>query len=492
MVHEDRARRLGSGAPRPIRGDRAYVLYWMIAQRRTRWNPALDVARAHAAALGVPLLVFEPLRAGYRWASVRHHRFVVQGMRDNAAACRAAGVTYLPYVEPEDGAGAGLLEALAAQACLVVTDDWPAFFLPRMVAAAADALDVPMIAVDGCGVLPLSAHGRSFPVAHAFRRHAHKILLDHLPHRPAVDALDGYDLGAAAIPPSVSRRWPAADLDALLAGGLDRLPIDQRVGAVPYDGGPKAAAAELAAFLDRRIARYTERSHPDEDAASGLSPWLHFGHVSAAEVAHAVLERDGWTPDAVDTRCVGNRAGWWGASEAAESFLDELITWRELGYGYCLHEPDGYDRYEALPDWALQTLADHAGDPRPHRYDLETLAAAKTSDPLWNAAQRQLVAEGRIHNYLRMLWGKNVLAWTSTPEVAFHTLIELNNRYAVDGRDPNSYSGIAWTFGRFDRAWGPERPIYGKVRYMTSDNTRRKLHLSDWLDRWGDQVTAPW
>jgi deoxyribodipyrimidine photo-lyase len=279
-------------------------------------------------------------------------------------------------------------------------------------------------------------------------------------------------------------RWAAADLPSLLAGGLARLAIDD-LAAAPMRGGATAADTTLRGFLARRLSRYHEdRSHPDDDASSGLSPWLHFGHLSAHEVAWAVLDGEGWTPGRVNAAAVGNRAGFWGLSAPAESFLDELLTWRELGHGYCHWAPD-YAEFGTLPDWALATLAKHAPDRRPVVYDLATLDEARTGDPVWNAAQRQLRVEGRMHNYLRMLWGKKVLEWSPTPADAWERLIHLNNRYAVDGRDPNSYSGIAWTFGRFDRAWGPERPIYGTVRYMTSDNTVRKLRMKSWLARWG-------
>jgi len=176
-------------------------------------------------------------------------------------------------------------------------------------------------------------------------------------------------------------------------------------------------------------------------------------------------------------------------SPSAEAFLDELVTWRELGYGFCTHEPD-YDRYESLPAWARATLEDHASDPREHIYSVDELGAASTGDDLWNAAQRQLVHEGVIHNYLRMLWGKRILEWTRHPREALAVMIEINNRYALDGRDPNSYSGICWVLGRFDRGW-PERAIFGKVRSMTSASTRRKVKLDDYLARWGDPTRRP-
>jgi deoxyribodipyrimidine photo-lyase len=174
-------------------------------------------------------------------------------------------------------------------------------------------------------------------------------------------------------------------------------------------------------------------------------------------------------------------------SAGAEARLDELVTWRELGFNMAARRDD-YDRYESLPDWARKTLEKHQRDRRPTVYSLEDFEAAATHDPLWNAAQRQLVREGRIHNYLRMLWGKKILEWSASPRDALETMIELNNRFALDGRDPNSYSGIFWCLGRYDRAWGPERPIFGTVRYMSSENTARKLHVTQYLRRYAAEA----
>jgi deoxyribodipyrimidine photo-lyase len=162
-----------------------------------------------------------------------------------------------------------------------------------------------------------------------------------------------------------------------------------------------------------------------------------------------------------------------------------LITWRELGYNMAAHAP-GYERYESLPAWARRTLAEHAADRRPFLYSLEEFEMSATHDPLWNAAQRQLVTEGRIHGYLRMLWGKKILEWTRSPEEALDVMVELNNTYALDGRDPNSYSGIFWVLGRYDRPWGPERPVFGKIRYMSSENTARKVGVSKYMERYGE------
>jgi deoxyribodipyrimidine photo-lyase len=473
---------------RPIaRGD--YVLYWMIAARRTRASHALDHALARADELALPLVVFEPLRAGYRWASDRLHAFVLQGMADNAAAFARAGISYLPYVEPAPGQGRGLLAALAARAALVVTDEQPGFFLPAMVAAAARKLAVRIEQVDGNGILPLRAAETTFPTAQGFRRHFQRVAAPHLVAFPSARPLArvAATVRDGEVPGTVLRRWPLAD-PALLAAmpeSLARLAIDHDVAPVGYRGGSAAAARVLARFVRDRLARYGEgRNHPDDDAASGLSPYLHFGHVGVHEVVARVWQASGWDPGRLaGARVTGKKAGWWGLPAGAEAFLDELITWRELCYGFCFHRRD-FASYASLPDWARATLDAHAADPRPQRYTRAELAAASTADPIWNAAQRQLLADGRIHNYLRMLWGKKILEWSASPRAALATLIELNNKYAVDGRDPNSYGGIFWTLGRFDRPWGPVRPIFGTIRYMSSDATRRKLELTAYLRRW--------
>jgi len=176
----------------------------------------------------------------------------------------------------------------------------------------------------------------------------------------------------------------------------------------------------------------------------------------------------------------GRREGWWNMSQGAEAFLDQLITWRELGFNMCWSN-DSYTKYESLPQWARTTLEEHRHDTRRWVYPLARLESASTHDPLWNAAQRQLVRTGTIHNYLRMLWGKKILEWSASPQDALEHMIELNDKYALDGRDPNSYSGIFWVLGRYDRAWGPERPVFGKIRYMSSENTARKVDVESYL-----------
>ncbi len=448
----------------PLRPTGDFVLYWMIATRRTTSNFALDRAVEHAAALKKPIVVLEPLRAGYRWRSDRIDTTLVAGMSDNARRFAGEPVAYYPYVEPEAGAGQGLLAALAERACVVITDDFPCIFLPRMVRAAGEQLSVRLEAVDSNGIVPMRSTPDAFPTAYSFRRYLHRNLSPYLGEAPYARQRVAGVAPRIELPPAVVKRWPLASLES-----------------VPPRGAT-AAQQTLVDFL-ARLDRYgDDRNSPENDATSGLSSALHFGHISPHEIFHELADQEDWTPDDLADTVKGNRAGWWGMSESAEGFLDQLITWRELGYNMCVHRPDDYDRYESLPSWAQVTLEAHAGDEREFVYTLEQFDTAQTHDPIWNAAQTQLRREGRIHNYLRMLWGKKILEWTASPRDALAVMIELNNKYALDGRNPNSYSGIFWCLGRYDRAWGPERPIFGKIRYMSSDNTRRKYKLKSYLE----------
>ena len=466
------------------------VLYWMVGARRTHDNPALTRAVSYARELRRPLVVLEPLQADYRWASDRLHQFVIDGMLDNASRLGGTPIHYYPYVEPAPRAARGLLATLASEAAVVVTDRSPVFFLPRILAAAAAHVPGRLEAVDGNGVLPLDAALRVFPTAYGFRRFLQRTLpsvADSLRRDPREDLQDLPPLQEADKQwlQTVQDRWPALVPDAAGAAALVRgLPIDHAVRPGVQQGGPTAAQATLNRFLHDGLSRYaTDRNQPDLDLTSNLSPYLHFGHIAATDVCRQVLSYAGWSGEMAAT-VHGHREGWWGLDVNMEAFLDELLTWRELGLNAAAHLP-GYDRYETLPAWARDTLAAHRADPRPSVYDLATLDAAATHDPLWNAAQRQLVTEGRLHNMLRMLWGKKILEWSPTPEAALDAMVHLNNRYAVDGRDPNSCSGIFWVLGRYDRAWGPERSIFGTIRYMSSANTARKVRVKQYLARYG-------
>lgn len=471
-----------------VRSDGRFVLYWMNAARRARWNYALDRAIAWARELERPLVVLEALGLEYPYASDRLHTFVMQGMAANAGAFAATDALYYPYVEDAEGAGDGLIAKLGESACVVVTDDFPALFYPAMLASAGKQVGVRMEAVDSNGLLPVRAGSKAWSRAYDFRRFLQRNLAPHLERMPSERPFEGVELpklgGVDEL--GIAERWPAAPLDLLVGNPqeLAKLPIDHTVQGVDLEGGTPAARRLLERFTGTVLERYDdERNHPDEGATSGLSPYLHFGHMAAHEVVVEIARKENWAPDDVGDVRSGAREGYWNMSPSAEAYMDQLVTWRELGLNFATFRDD-LDAYASLPDWAQKSLAEHATDSRPHVYSLEEFEAAATHEPVWNAAQRELVATGRMHNYMRMLWGKKILHWTRSPEDALAIMLRLNDRYALDGRDPNSYSGIFWVLGRYDRAWGPERPVFGKLRYMTCASAQRKLRLREYLERW--------
>ena len=483
-----------------------YVLYWMIAHRRLRWNFALDRAVELANTYRTPLLILEPLRVGYTHASARFHRFVIDGMRDNDAAVRATdlrpadvqvrdrqpyaqgrGVAYFPYVESSAGAGKGLLATLAEQAAAVVTDDAAHAHYPAMLDAAARQIGTRLEAIDGHGLIPARGTERTFHRAYDFRRYLHENLPFDVEARPQEHPLGTLSAQESpTVPPAVLRRWAPAD-PALLKGddaGLRALPIDHTVTPVALRGGPTAGSRRVDGFVEHKLSSYARlQKHPDEDASSGLSPYLHFGHVGTHQIFAAICSRYEWSPTDVDPARRGKQAGWWSLPEGPEAFLDQLLTWRELGFNACVTRPD-VSSFRSLPDWARKTMRMHESDARSYLYTTEQLEAGDTHDEVWNAAQRQLLLDGVVHSYLRMLWGKLIYAWSPNGRRALATMLHLNDKYALDGRDPNSLSGILWVLGRYDRAWGPERPVFGKLRPMTSANALRKLRMRQYLERY--------
>ena len=485
--------RIRPGNSLPVLQSKDFVLYWMTASRRTTWNFALDRAVEWAEKLQKPLVILEALRCGYPWASDRTHRFVIDGMAENACWFEGTDVLYYPYLELVPNAGKGLLAAMASRACIVVTDDFPCFFLPRMVASAARRVAVLMEVVDSNGMLPIRYAVQAFPTAYAFRRFLQRELPRHLTDHPKANALLKAKLPKAKpLPPEITKRWPKASPRLLNSGVavLAEIPLDHRIPPVETRGGNTAAQALLRNFLRNRLPAYPEaRNEPAQRGTSELSPYLHFGHISVHQIFSEITSQEGWSLDRLAVRATGSRSGWWGTSQAAEAFLDQVITWRELGFN-CCQMRKGYDQFESLPAWALKTLRQHARDERSHVYSVEKFERAETHDALWNAAQTQLLREGRIHNYLRMLWGKKIIEWTRTPQKALEIMEDLNNKYALDGRDPNTYSGIFWCLGRYDRPWGPERPVFGTVRYMSSENTARKFNIREYIRKYNSPFSS--
>ncbi|MBK6765086.1 MAG: deoxyribodipyrimidine photolyase [bacterium] len=471
----------------PVISDGQFVLYWMLAQRRVTDHFGLERAVEWARKLHRPLLILESVTLVYDYASPRQHMFLLQGMADNASRLRGKPVTYYPFVERIPGERGDLLRALATLACVVVVDDFPMAMHRDLIRDAARDFPCKLEAVDSCGLLPLRAAEITFPTAFAFRRYLQRTFRAHLNTFPAHDPLKHAKLPALKLPEQLRAVWPPAQPERLLAerGWMRNLPLLHSVEPAAMSGGSTAAEHTLTAFLTRKLSHYADdRNDPDMDWSSGLSPYLHFGHLSVHRIFRDLVKQEDWSEGKLSTSVAGKKEGWWGMSRNAESFLDELITWREIGYNFT-HLREDYKDYSSLPPWALKTLAEHCGDKRDWRYSRAEFEQAATHDPLWNAAQMQLRTEGRIHNYLRMLWGKKILEWSTSPEAALEVMIELNDKWALDGRDPNSYSGILWCLGRYDRPWFPERPIFGQVRYMSSANTARKVNVKGYIARNG-------
>lgn len=469
--------------------DGEYVLYWMQINRRFHYNFALEYAVGWANKVNKPLLILEAFSCDYPWATDRTHTFMLQGMEEHTEYARSKEINYFSFVENEPGQYKKLLFDLAANASLLITDEYPVFIMRERNETYSKELVIPYVTVDSNGLIPLGLTEKDPYSAYLFRKIMQENFIEAYTNPPSKDPLDELkNRQKIEITASVTDNLPIAvevyqEMDTFISS----LNIDHTVKPIEWHGGRAAALGMMGRFVKNALLEYDEkRNHPDEKKTSQLSAWLHFGKISEYEIVKTVLEYQpkGWDLDKI-TYNNGSRRGFFNGDLNIDGFLDEVITWREVGFHFAHHRPD-YDRYESLPDWALSTLEEHKEDPREWIYSYEQLASSETHDEIWNAAQTQLREQGIIHNYLRMLWGKKVIEWTESPEQALKYLIDLNNTYAIDGRDPNSYSGIFWCFGRFDRAW-QEREIFGKLRYMTSDSTRNKVKLKQYLNQFGAQ-----
>lgn len=472
-----------------VNPDGEYVLYWMQINRRLQYNYALEYAVALANKYEKPLLIYESVVANYPWVCDRFHAFLLEGMKEHLDELKGTEVSHYCYTERKAGDAEGSFQSLAGNSVAVVADEFPVYIIRENNEKMADEIEVPYITIDSNGIIPLGITDKDPYSAYLFRKVMQKHFLEAFTHPPKKDPLDDLEnLDPIQLPDGFEDRYPRADevLDDI-PKFISTLDINHDVGITEKKGTRQYALGKLGDFIAHGLHRYDEeRNDPDADAASGLSPWLHFGLISEYEIVKAVLDHqpEEWDLDDI-TPNNGKNSGFFNGDPNVESFLDEVITWREVGFHFAHHRPD-YDQFESLPDWVLQTLSDHQDDEREWVYELEEFAQSKTHDEIWNAAQTQLRETGIMQNYLRMLWGKKIIEWTKDYRTALDYMIELNNRYALDGRDPNSYSGIFWCFGRFDRAW-QERPIYGKLRYMTSESTRKKLKLKQYLDKYGTQ-----
>ncbi len=435
------------GAELPAAG--AFVVYWMRLAARGHDNPALDAALTLADALGRPLVVWHTLGDDDRFASDRLHRFALEGARDVAVELAGQGIAYVLQADP--GAPTA---AMLRHASVLVCEDLPTPAMRRGTSAAVERGEAPVLAVDAACILPMRLVKKRPDRAFRFRQQTQAARLRRLElpwpiHQGRV--LSELPASLPFAPVGIAN----ADIEALVA----EADIDHGIGPVAdSEGGSRAGYARWGAFRDFGLRAYARRRNDalDRDGVSRMSAYLHFGHVSPFVLAREALATGG---------------------PGADKFLDELLIWRELAHAWCHHTAE-IEHLDALPGWARMTLDAHSGDPRPASFDAETLARGRTGDALWDAAQRSLVQFGELHNNLRMTWGKALVPWSATPDVALQHLVDLNHRYALDGRDPSSYGGLLWCLGLFDRPFEPPSPVTGTLRARPTAAHAKRLDVA--------------
>jgi deoxyribodipyrimidine photo-lyase len=438
-----------------------YVLYWAQMNRRASENHALAHAAEIANAQQLPLLAYEGLTCDYQAANDRLHTFILEGVPETGAAVRSLGAGYFFYLRAARKDANDILYRLAERAHSVVTDDYPVFIAAEHNARVPARIGIPYIAVDSSCIVPMSRHEKRNYAAYTIRPKIKRELPEFL--KPVAMPRLEHKWHDSLLPPGMAELRTAVTPSKIadLVAGCE---IEHTIRpSIEYRGGAEAANARLHVFLEHRLRRYArESSQPSKHATSNLSPYLHFGHISALEVALAVGEY------AAEHKLM------------AEEFLEELIVRRELAFNFAVFAGAAAGSLDALPDWVKRTMEKHAGDPRPYVYGFAEFESAGTHDALWNAAQRELLLRGTIHGYYRMYWGKKIIEWSASYEEALRTMIRLHDVYALDGRDPNTYTNILWCFGLHDRPWG-ERPVFGQLRYMSYEGMKRKTDVAAYI-----------
>jgi deoxyribodipyrimidine photo-lyase len=452
QVPFDRVRKLNSAEARK-KG--RYILYWAQMNRRVESNHALSFAVDMANELELPVLFYEGLTCSYPQANDRLHTFLLEGVPGTARRLSALGIGYVFHLRRRQADPNDALYRLAADAAALVTDDYPVFVTREHNRDVPGKLPIPYYAVDSSCIVPMSHFTKQEYAAYTIRPKIKKVLEACLQPVPALRVKRRF---------TVSPHTPQTNVTANnIADLVSSCEIDHAIApSAEIRGGRDEAECRLRHFLDHNLRRYAKLSRePSARATSGLSPHLHFGYISSLEVALAVREY------AAEHKLI------------ADEFLEELIVRRELAFNFARFSPS-LDSLSALPDWARASLAKHANDGRDPAYTHEQFERAATHDALWNATQTELLTRGVIHGYYRMYWGKKIIEWSATHEVALATMISLHDRYALDGRDPNTYTNILWCFGLHDRPWS-ERPIFGMTRYMTLDGMRRKTDVDAYI-----------
>ncbi len=441
--------------------DGEYVLYWMQSTHRLDENWALRAAIRTADRVNLPLVIHQGLDPTYPYAANRHHTFILQGARDTAQRADALGLHYQFVLRRRRDDDRRVVDRLAARAYVVFTDLFPTAGVRERTQRFADRVSCRVLAVDGVCTVPSGAFLKAEYAARTIRPKLAALLdqaiepvEDRPPRRAVSDALRASLRSLLDTEPLELMAMTDHDI----AREVATCEIDHTVGAVGTRGGSAAADARWQSFLTTALPEYADRRNEagDAEGTSGLSPYLHYGQIASARLIR-------------EARSSGAATG------SLNAFVQQVTTWRELSFNWCLRTP-AYDALSSLPEWVQRTMQEHVRDARPVLYDLPTLENAQTGDALWNAAQRQLLETGLIHNYPRMLWGKTMLLWTPDYEQARAWLYYLNDKYALDGRDANSVGGIMWCLGLWDRPWG-NKPIWGGIRPMVTARATRKFDV---------------
>ncbi len=441
MVEEERISILNDEDP----SDGDFVTYWMQSSQRTVFNPALEYAVDKGNELDLPVVVYFGLTDDFPEGNERHYKFMLEGLKEVEKSLEDRGIQMVIKKEiPKEGA-----VEIAEESSYLVTDRAYLRFLKDWRKYVSERVDCPFVQIESDVVVPVETTSEKEEYAARTIRPKIQVQMDRflkelketeLKH-PSLDFdFETYDIK------NIEEVVDKLDLE-------DVEPVDQHIG------GTSTALERLDTFIDAKLHDYPERSKdPTEDGLSGLSPYLHFGQISPVQIALKVKSS---------------------GSPGSEDFLEELVVRRELSMNFVNYN-ENYDSLECLPGWAYDTLKEHEDDHREYEYSKKEFEEAETHDLYWNAAQNEMSKTGKMHGYMRMYWGKKIIEWTATPKEAFQIALSLNNRYELDGRDPNGYTGVAWCFGKHDRAW-KEREIFGKVRYMNANGLKRKFDADKYV-----------
>ncbi len=464
-------------------GQGKYLLYWMQQAQRVAYNPALDYAVSRSEFLALPLVVVFVLSPHVPDANRRHYSFMLKGLLETAAELHKLGIAmFMAYGDPVE-----IIGKIAMEAVEVIADHGYLHFQRKWHSELQQTLQdgqVSYTEIETEPMVPVSlvSDHEEYAAATIRKKLLRKLVSEeYIPRQNA-----GRTPKLRSLPAALKdlQHFDPQKQELTEKWWNERLVTDESVAPVTDIKAGHAEAFKLCyLFLENKLQSYaTLRNEPSLDIQSGLSPYLHFGQISSMEIIQQLLACTRLELADIPELILGKEDRDPVLSGAA-AFTEELVIRRELSFNFCLYN-DQYDSFAGLPTWAKSTLLNHLSDPRDQHYLLDNLEQCATHDTYWNAAQWEMMTTGKMHNYLRMYWGKQILAWCDNPEDAYQIMLYLNNRYSLDGRDPNSYAGIAWCFGKHDRPW-QSRAIYGSVRYMNSRGLERKFDMKGYLSRIG-------